>query len=476
MRSGTGAAATSSAVLGDDVAQREGELAQAGVAHGRDLEHAEAASLEVGADQLGEVVRLGDVDLVERDDLRALEERQLALGHGVGGELGEDHVEVGQRVATGLERRAVEHVDERRAALDVAEELEAEPLALARALDETGHVGDGEAHVAGLDHAEVRVERGERVVGDLRPRGGDRRDEAGLARRREADQRDVGDRLELEDDIALPAGRAQQGEAGRLALRVREGRVAESADAAGRGDEAHARLDHVDERLAGLVLDDGADRHRELEVLAGGAGAVVAHPEPAVAGRAVRRVVVRQQRRDLRIGDEHDVAAVAAVAAIRTGERLELLALHGDAAIAALAGAQVQRHAIDERNHALSFREMNCASVRKGDEPKPAPFRQECVCVRLLRERHDVDDLAAALLTELDRACLEGEQRVVAATADVGAGVEVGAALADDDLAGEDLLTAEALHAQSLSVGVTTVAGGACALFVCHLCVSSWTT
>ncbi len=63
----------------------------------------------------------------------------------------------------------------------------------------------------------------------------------------------------------------------------------------------------------------------------------------------------------------------------------------------------------------------------------------------------------------------------VATTADVDAGVEVRAALTDDDLAGEDLLAAEALHAQSLSVGVTTVTGGACALFVCHLCVSSWT-
>ena len=138
------------------------------MADGRDLEHAEAARLEVGAHELGEIVRLGHVDLVERDELRALEQRQLALGHGVGGELGEDHVEVGQRVAAGLERRAVEHVHERRAALDVAEELEAEPLALARALDEPGHVGDGEADVAGLHDAEVRVERRERVVGDLR--------------------------------------------------------------------------------------------------------------------------------------------------------------------------------------------------------------------------------------------------------------------------------------------------------------------
>ena len=59
--------------------------------------------------------------------------------------------------------------------------------------------------------------------------------------------------------------------------------------------------------------------------------------------------------------------------------------------------------------------------------------------------------------------------RVVATSADVGAGVEVRAALTDDDFAGEDLLAAEALHAEALCVGVTTVTGGACALFVCHV-------
>ena len=88
----------------------------------------------------------------------------------------------------------------------------------------------------------------------------------------------------------------------------------------------------------------------------GGAGAVVAHAEAAVAGGAVRRVVVRQQRRDLRVGDEHDVAAVTAVAAVGAGERLELLALDRHAAVAALAGAQVQRHPVDECDHALPLR------------------------------------------------------------------------------------------------------------------------
>ena len=57
----------------------------------------------------------------------------------------------------------------------------------------------------------------------------------------------------------------------------------------------------------------------------------------------------------------------------------------------------------------------------------------------------DVDDLAAALLAELDRARGKREQGVVATTTDVGAGVEVGAALTHDDLAGLDDLTAEVL-------------------------------
>jgi hypothetical protein len=46
--------------------------------------------------------------------------------------------------------------------------------------------------------------------------------------------------------------------------------------------------------------------------------------------------------------------------------------------------------------------------------------------------------------------------------------VEVGAPLADDDLAGVDDLAAEALDAEALGVGVAPVAGGAEALLVGH--------
>src|SRR5512147_372455 len=85
-------------------------------------------------------------------------------------------------------------------------------------------------------------------------------------------------------------------------------------------------------------------------------------------------------------------------------------------------------------------------------------------------DRNDVHDLAATVGTELHRTGLQGEQRVVAATADAGAGVEVGAALTDQDLTCAHDLTAEALHAEPLGVGVATVPGGRCALLVCHVC------
>src|SRR5215212_11532564 len=60
------------------------------------------------------------------------------------------------------------------------------------------------------------------------------------------------------------------------------------------------------------------------------------------------------------------------------------------------------------------------------------------------------------------------EQRVVAATPHTVPGMEVGATLADDDLAGIDQLAAETLDAEPLRVRITAVSGGRRALLVCH--------
>ena len=72
-------------------------------------------------------------------------------------------------------------------------------------------------------------------------------------------------------------------------------------------------------------------------------------------------------------------------------------------------------------------------------------------------------------LGELDLTLDEREEGVVLATADVLAGVDVSAVLADENLAGLHGLTVKTLGAQTLAAGVATIAGGTETFFVCHV-------
>jgi hypothetical protein len=78
----------------------------------------------------------------------------------------------------------------------------------------------------------------------------------------------------------------------------------------------------------------------------------------------------------------------------------------------------------------------------------------------------DVDAPVAAV--EADVAVGEGEEGVIAAHADVIAGVELGAALADEDGAGGNELAAVTFHAETLAVAVAAVACRSLTFFMCH--------
>ena len=91
--------------------------------------------------------------------------------------------------------------------------------------------------------------------------------------------------------------------------------------------------------------------------------------------------------------------------------------------------------------------------MQKGG-PKAA-FR-EIWCLLGSLER-DVDHAATAAGAEFDLAGAQREQGVVATTSNALTGVEVGATLANEDLAGVDLLATEPLHAEALAVRVATV-------------------
>src|SRR5690349_16832028 len=104
---------------------------------------------------------------------------------------------------------------------------------------------------------------------------------------------------------------------------------------------------------------------------------------------------------------------------------------------------------------------------------EPLPLRNPIGRERLFggqsrRREHVHFDLATRTGAERNDAVGHGEQGMVAADADVLAGAHLGATLANQDVAREDLLAAEALHAQALAVGIAAVTRGAACFFVCH--------
>src|ERR1700761_8842138 len=116
---------------------------------------------------------------------------------------------------------------------------------------------------------------------------------------------------------------------------------------------------------------------------------------------------------------------------------------------------------------------MGWVQKRKGGTVEPFPLRYPLGWERLFggqcrRRKHVHLDLAAAARTERHDTVGGGEEGVVAADADVLARIHLGAALADQDVARDDLLAAEALHAEAPSVGIAAVTRRAACFLMCH--------
>jgi hypothetical protein len=69
-------------------------------------------------------------------------------------------------------------------------------------------------------------------------------------------------------------------------------------------------------------------------------------------------------------------------------------------------------------------------------------------------------------MLKLNLAINESVQGIIRAKAYAGAGMNLGAALSDDDVAGKNRLTVSTLYAKALGFAVTTVLGRANALLV----------
>ena len=142
-----------------------------------------------------------------------------------------DDVVAPLRVAVG----AVDDVDQDSRPFDMAQERVAQTCPGTRAFDQARNVGDrrparflicGVEDVAQVQHAQIRLERRERIVGDLRPRRGQGREQRGLARVGQSHQPDVGDQPQFQTNPVLLPGFAFLRVARSLMRRRREVDVA----------------------------------------------------------------------------------------------------------------------------------------------------------------------------------------------------------------------------------------------------------
>ena len=273
------------------------------------------------------------VDLVEPDDLRLLGKAvtvkcELVADRAVG--------------AGDVVEGAVDQMKDHCAALDMAEKAGADPDPLARALDQSGEVGQDELLVMQPHDAELRLQGRERVVGDLRPGMRDRGEKGRLAGVGQADETGIGDQLQAQPDPGLAARPAGIGAARRAIGRALVMRVAETAVAALQKDEPLAGAGEVGEHLAVLGIHDlGADRNLQDQIFASRAGALAPGAGPAVVRPEMLPIAKVDQGIEIIGRGKDDVAASAAVTAVGAAELDEFLAAKARAPAPAVTALQV---------------------------------------------------------------------------------------------------------------------------------------
>ena len=209
-------------------------------------------------------------------------------------------------------------------------------------LDQAGNVGEHEFAALRTHDAELRMQRRERIIGDLRLGRADDGEEGRFAGSGQADEAGIRNQFQPQPDPALLAFLAGIGVARRAVGGGFEMRVAEAAIAAFGQHEFFAELGEVmDQRFAILIENLGTYRNLEHDRFAVGAMAVLAHAIGALRRLEVLLVAIVDQRVQPVDHLDDDVAATAAIAAGGPAELDELLAAERHAAVTAVAGADI---------------------------------------------------------------------------------------------------------------------------------------
>ena len=290
--------------------------------------------------------RVGQIEFGDDDDNRALEQGRIP-----GLQFVFDRRFIGQdlfdRFVAGIA-----------AEVQPAQKAIAEAGAFVRALDQTGNVDHHKRFELRDAHdAQLRLDCGERVVGDLRTRRAHDAEQRRLAGIRQADDAGVGEQFQFEFEFAAFAELAIVGEARRLPRRGREMLVAQAA-APAFGD-AHLLVGdaQVGEQPPHTAVafevqldarDQRPDGDAHDQVVAGLTGFIGSLSGLAGFGPELFLIAEVDQRPEFGIGQQQHVAAAAAVAAGRSAFGHVLLTAPRDDSVAALAGRDRDARFVDE--------------------------------------------------------------------------------------------------------------------------------
>ena len=309
---------------------------------GRDGHKGQTLALHILAEGL-DLLLGGKVALVAHHDLGTLGQSRAELC-----QLLVDLLEVLDGVAA-LAAGDVHDVQQQTAALHMAEEVVAQADALAGPLDEAGDVGADKACALAHRHdAQRRHQRGKVVVCNFRLCGADGGDEGGLAHIGEADEAHIRDELQLEGHLNVLAGHTGLCKLGDLAGGGGKVCVAVAAATALSNGDRGVVGQVCDNKTALCVLDHGAQRHLDDQIFGIFAVAQACAALAALRGHILAFIAEIHQSGQMIVRHKDDVAAPAAVAAVRAACGHEFFAVEAHRTIAALARMEPYRGDVDK--------------------------------------------------------------------------------------------------------------------------------
>ena len=212
------------------------------------------------------------------------------------------------------------HEEQQRVALDVAQEAQTKSLSLTCAFNDAGDVSHDERLSVAVRHdAEVRLECGERIVGDFGLSGRNRRKECRLARIGEAYKAYIGKQFQLQCNGHFAHGFTGLCKAGGLSCGCGEVHVAKTSAAAFQQYHLLPVLHYIAEEFACLgVVSDSSAGHINNLVLSCSSGALVYAAALTVASEYVALVLQVEQCPVVAVAAKDDVSSTTAVAASST--------------------------------------------------------------------------------------------------------------------------------------------------------------